>query len=63
MEAGTAIGHGLASLENNWLVIPIGFILGFTVILAEPAVYVLNEQIEDVTSGHIRKKSYYIHYQ
>lgn len=56
MEAGTAIGHGIASLENNWIVIPIGFIIGFTVILAEPAVYVLNEQIEDVTSGHIKKK-------
>ncbi len=56
MEAGSAIGHVLASLENNWIVIPIGFILGFVVILAEPAVYVLNEQIEDVTSGHIKKK-------
>lgn len=56
MEAGTAIGHGIASLEKNWIIIPIGFILGFTVILAEPAVYVLNEQIEDVTSGHIKKK-------
>ncbi|KAE9629807.1 DUF1538 domain-containing protein [Defluviitalea raffinosedens] len=56
MEAGTMIGYGLASLENNWIVVPIGFVLGFTVILAEPAVYVLNEQIEDVTSGHIRKK-------
>src|SRR5699024_5192771 len=32
------------------------FFLGFTVILAEPAVYILNEQIEDVTSGHIKKK-------
>lgn len=56
MEAGSAIGHAVASLENNWIVIPIGFILGFAVIFAEPAVYVLNEQIEDVTSGHIKKK-------
>jgi len=56
MEAGSAIGHAVASVENNWIVIPIGFFLGFTVILAEPAVYILNEQIEDVTSGHIKKK-------
>ncbi|MSU02725.1 DUF1538 domain-containing protein [Tissierella sp. DSM 105185] len=56
MEAGTAIGHAAASLDKNWLVIAIGFVLGFTVIFAEPAVYVLNEQIEDVTSGHIKKK-------
>ncbi len=56
MEAGSAIGYVAASLDNNWIVIPIGFILGFAVIFAEPAVYVLNEQIEDVTSGHIKKK-------
>lgn len=56
MEAGSAIGHAAASLDNNWIVVPIGFILGFAVIFAEPAVYVLNEQIEDVTSGHIKKK-------
>lgn len=56
MEAGSAIGYSVASLENNWVLIPIGFILGFTVIFAEPAVYVLNEQVENVTSGHIKKK-------
>lgn len=56
MEAGSAIGHAIATLGNNWIVILIGFILGFTVILAEPAVYVLNEQIREVTSGHIKKK-------
>ncbi len=56
MEAGSAIGFAVASLEYNWILIPIGFIFGFTVIFAEPAVYVLNEQVEDVTSGHIKKK-------
>lgn len=56
MEAGSATGYAVGSLEHNWILIPIGFILGFTVIFAEPAVYVLNEQIETVTSGHIKKK-------
>ena len=56
MEAGTAIGYSAATSAHNWIVIPIGFLLGFTVIFAEPAVYVLNEQVEDVTSGHIQKK-------
>ncbi len=55
MEAGRAIGNAVASLEGSWITVLIGFILGFTVIFAEPAVYVLNEQIEDVTSGHIKK--------
>lgn len=57
MEAGTAIGKSVVQYGNNWVVILTGFILGFTVIFAEPAVYVLNEQIEDVTSGHIKKKN------
>lgn len=57
MEAGSTIGHAIASLGNNWITVIIGFILGFTVILAEPAVYVLNEQIREVTSGHIKKKA------
>jgi hypothetical protein len=56
MEAGSAIGYVVAALEHNWIIVPIGFVLGFTVIFAEPAVHVLNEQIEDVTSGHISKK-------
>jgi hypothetical protein len=55
MEAGSSIGYAVASLEYNWILVPIGFVLGFTVIFAEPAVYVLNEQIENVTSGHIKK--------
>lgn len=57
MEAGNAIGYAVASIENNWIVIPIGFMIGVTVILAEPAVYVLNEQVRTVTSGHIKKKA------
>lgn len=57
MEAGSAIGYALASLTGDWVVVLVGFVLGFTVILAEPAVYVLNEQIQEVTSGHIKKKA------
>ncbi len=57
MEAGSAIGHAVTSYGNNWVVVITGFVLGFTVIFAEPAVYVLNKQIEDVTSGHIKKRN------
>lgn len=56
MEAGSVTGYAVAVLEHNWILVPIGFILGFTVIFAEPAVYVLNDQVETVTSGHIKKK-------
>jgi len=37
-------------------VILIGFVLGMVTILAEPAVYILTQQIEDVTSGYVKKK-------
>lgn len=56
MEVGKVVGHSIASLDNDLIVIAIGFILGLVVILAEPAVHVLTEQIEDVTSGSIKRK-------
>ena len=56
MEVGRAVGYGIASLDNKAYVIVVGFVLGFVTILAEPAVYVLTHQIEDVTSGYVRRK-------
>jgi hypothetical protein len=41
----------------KWLLIPIGLIIGFFLVFAEPAVHVLNEQIEEITGGIIRKKT------
>lgn len=57
MNVGGVVGHSLASMENKWYVIIIGFILGLVTIIAEPAVYVLTHQIEDVTSGYVRRKA------
>lgn len=56
MDVGSVIGYGIASLDNKLYVIIIGFILGVVTILAEPAVYVLTHQIEDVTSGYVKRK-------
>ncbi|WP_374724460.1 DUF1538 domain-containing protein [Calidifontibacillus erzurumensis] len=56
MDVGTAVGYQIASMNNKAYVIIIAFILGFVVILAEPAVHVLTHQIEDVTSGYVRRK-------
>ncbi len=52
MDMGRIIGMELAKL-NEWVLIGVGFLLGFIVVLVEPAVHVLGEQIEEVTSGHI----------
>ncbi|MDF2511625.1 MAG: hypothetical protein K0S04_1491 [Herbinix sp.] len=55
MDVGTAVGLSVASLDNKVYVVVIGFILGVVTILAEPAVYVLTHQIEDVTSGYVKR--------
>ena len=56
MDLGSAIAYNLANLENKFYVIFVGFILGLVTILAEPSVHVLTHQIEDVTSGYIKRK-------
>ncbi|MBO0995578.1 DUF1538 domain-containing protein [Bacillus sp. SD088] len=55
MEVGSAIGHSIASLDNKAYVMIVAFVLGLVTILAEPAVHVLTHQIEDVTSGYVKK--------
>lgn len=55
MEVGRVMGETIANYHTGILPI-IGFALGMVVVLAEPAVYVLTEQVEEVTAGHIRRK-------
>lgn len=56
MPAGTYLGNSIASLTYNWILIPLSVLIGFFVVTAEPAVHVLNKQVEDITSGAISKK-------
>ena len=42
-------------MDNAPLLLIIGFIIGFLTILAEPSVHVLTHQIEDITSGSVRR--------
>ncbi len=56
MPVGSYIGTVLASSKFAWLVVPIGMLLGFFIIYAEPAVGVLEKQVEEATSGSIPKK-------
>lgn len=55
MGVGRVVGYELASLDHMGYIIGVAFILGMVTILAEPAVYVLTHQIEDVTSGYVRR--------
>ena len=56
MPVGGIIGGAIGSLSWNWILIPIGLVLGAVVVCAEPAVWVLNGQIEEISGGHIRKR-------
>jgi hypothetical protein len=56
LPAGGYLGKTLASLPYNWILIPVGVLLGLTIVLAEPAVWVLTQQIEKITAGLISKK-------
>lgn len=57
MDVGTVVGYKLASLENKAIIVIVAFVLGLVTIMAEPAVYVLNRQIEDVTSGFVKRRT------
>ena len=57
MDVGTLIGQSLAGLHQARYLILVGFVLGVVTILAEPAVYVLTHQIEDLTNGSVKRKS------
>ena len=39
----------------KWLLLVVGFVLGASITLSEPAVTVLGEQLEELTHGHIKK--------
>ncbi len=56
MRVGTVVGSQLAVMDNKIWVILVAFVLGMVTILAEPAVYVLTHQVEDVTSGYVKRK-------
>ena len=57
MPAGSYLGNALAGQWFRYLLIPIGALIGFFIVKAEPAVYVLNHQVEDITDGAISAKA------
>ena len=56
MPIGYKMGYALAQGSEGFL-IGFGLVVGVLVVLAEPAIHVLNAQVEDVTGGLVSKKS------
>ena len=55
LDVGRVFGREIVAIGNKGYVVLMGFALGLLTVLAEPAVYVLMHQIEEVTSGYIKK--------
>lgn len=54
---GAFLGASIASSAFLWWLIPIGLVLGFSIVFAEPAVWVLTQEVEEVSAGRIAKKT------
>ena len=50
---GAALGQALAASAWRWLLVPLGMMIGYFIVKAEPAIQVLNHQVQDVTNGSI----------
>ncbi len=57
MPAGYFLGQTIATLPQDWILVPIGMVVGYFIVAAEPAVHVLNKQVEEVTAGAIPQKA------
>lgn len=53
---GSYLGKELTGVSFRWILIPIGMLIGYYIVKAEPAIQVLNHQVETVTNGAISVK-------
>jgi len=51
------LGTELVDKGFSWLLIPVGVLVGIFIVLAEPAIVVLNAQVEKISGGAIKKKT------
>lgn len=56
LPVGREIGDIVGGWEHQWIIIPVGFLLGFVATFAEPAVKVLNLEVDKVSGGYIPRK-------
>ena len=56
MFVGNYIGETIAASPYKWIILPLGMLIGYFIVSAEPAVKVLTKQVENTTSGAIPGK-------
>jgi hypothetical protein len=54
---GTVLGRELATGNLKWLLVPIGMLIGYFIVKAEPAIQILNKQVQTVTEGSISARA------
>lgn len=54
---GTMLGREIAGSGQKWLLVPIGMLIGYFIVKAEPAIQILNRQVQSVTNGTVSEKS------
>lgn len=54
---GYVLGGAMVEQGLSWLLVPLAMLMGWFIIDAEPAVYILNKQVEELTSGAISAKA------
>ena len=54
---GYALGAALTEGWKIWLLIPLAMLMGWFIINAEPAVHILNRQVEDLSAGAISARA------
>ena len=57
MPMGNYLGQALGGLEQRWVLVPLGMLIGYFVVSAEPAVHVLSKQVYELTAGAIPQRA------
>ncbi len=56
MPAGSYIGQYIGQTDYRWILVPLGAVFGYFIVSAEPAVHVLEKQVEEATNGSIQPR-------
>ena len=56
LPVGNYLGQLIGALEYNWVIVPLGMVIGYFIVQAEPAVHVLGKQVLEVTAGLFRAR-------
>ena len=54
---GHMLGAQIGASSYSWALIPLGMTIGYYIVVAEPAVHILNKQVEEISNGAISQKA------